>query len=278
VTGTTETAADIPADLIIDGRRYAWDVTVTDIDGLATTSTREAWAPLFLKPPAPTLLVLTPQASPPAVLVSWTASTASYLEGYIVKRREGRGVYVRIDANGNPDPDAVITGVSFVDYRAANGVALDYSVQAWSGAADEESGLSLSLEGATSTAEEAWWYVDPEGVWTEELRYVVDWSEEAPLSELVIDPLPDEDGLPEPAVLISGERQGERVRLSLEIGPEDAFLIERIRGSSSAREHAYGYLKSPIGHVWAGRFRASTQSKAAGPGRRRFDSSFVVLA
>jgi hypothetical protein len=278
VAGTTATDATLPAATLADGRRYAWEAAVTDSDMLSGTSAREAFATLFDKPAAPTLLVLTPAASPPSVALSWTASTAPYLAGYIVSRREAGGEYVRINALGDPDPSAVITATEMIDYRAANGVALDYSVRAWSGAADDATGLSDSLEGSTSTAVEAWWYVDPAGVYTEELRYVVDWSEEAPLSEYVADPLPDEDGEPEPAILITGERQGERVRLVLELAPDDAYLLEVIRSSSVARDHAFGYLKSPLGDVWAGRFRAAGQAKTAGPGRRRVETSFLVLA
>jgi hypothetical protein len=98
VTGTTS-IANAPAFLLEDATVYQWDVTVTDSEGLSTTSDRRTFTTAFTEPEA--MASVTAETIDGSVVLSWDEVTDTDLHHVEVSWQADDGTWVRID--GGPE-------------------------------------------------------------------------------------------------------------------------------------------------------------------------------
>lgn len=124
--GTSVSA--IPAYLLDDATTYGWDVTVTDTQGMVTTSARRTFTTAFTEPVGVTAVVAVPDPDSGTVAVTWDDSLEPFLDHYEVIWTDDEGSPVRID--GGPesllDGNAAFTGTSLTHIGARLGTNVYY--------------------------------------------------------------------------------------------------------------------------------------------------------
>lgn len=107
---TTESEVQVPAYLLdydaTTPPEYGWDVTVTDTQGMVTTSERRTFTTLFAEPAAITVLTAVGSPETGTVALSWDEGAEPYVHNYEVTWIADDGSPVRIDGG----PESLLDG------------------------------------------------------------------------------------------------------------------------------------------------------------------------
>jgi len=102
----SDTEVDIPAFLLDDEAEYAWDVEVTDTDGLVTRSAQRTFTTDFAVPEPLGSLSAEPDPDGRGVVLTWDASPDPDLHHYVLEWLRRDGTPVRIDVG----PESLLDG------------------------------------------------------------------------------------------------------------------------------------------------------------------------
>lgn len=228
------------------------------------------WATAFTTPAQPTNLVLTPDTDTASILATVDASADARHEAYVWEHEDEDGDWVEIDRTADPE----------LTFRLARHNRLTrIRVMDWNGD-PTEAGSSEPLEAETTLEELRWWMVHLAGddEFTTELRHVeLGTVTEDPLDQVVLQPLSGSDGELQPPIVITGQRQAERLTLSLHLSREDGQALIRLFQRAARLAAGSIALKDPKGPVYVVATGGSRVTDL-GSGRRRLELTAVRVA
>lgn len=260
-----------PAFILRTGKTYAWTVTATDTDGLATTSTRRTFTTTFSQPATPTGLVVTTDVDSSSALLVWTGPLGANQE-WRVYRRATEGNVIRIGANGKTwvDGDTPITTASLTDYHVPEGVQVEYLLTAHSGSASSE-GESGSTSASGQLLAGRWVNVIP-GAPDRTFELVPDGFTETPDLQLEETEIIDRETIHTSI----GKLLQARLAFSLFISYDELATIGKLRAISIDTTIPYAIIKSPTGEVWRVQYGTIPRVYAQGGHSRTSITATVV--
>jgi hypothetical protein len=176
------------------------------------------WTAAFTTPALPSGLVVAPDAPSSTLTLTVTASTDLYHEAYVWEAQSPDGDWIEVDRT--TDPLATYL-------EAPLNVPVSLRVRDWNGAADS-TGYSDPVEVVSTLASDIDQLVHPDGdpSWIRDLTHVaVGTSRERKIDQVVLQPLSGPNGDSIPALVYTGQWQGDALTVTLDVLDEERDLL-----------------------------------------------------